>query len=121
VQNTVNSLTITLRVNLRLEPGSTVTLSGLVGTTTPDGAVALVGADAGLFADTGSLVTLDAEAGAVVTLTVAHGQVRTRDSGFRGLHHWSDWLVRRGVMQGYFERGGDCGFKFWGWGLYSRV
>ena len=36
-QNTLNTLTVTFRTNLRLEPGSTVTIAGLVGSTTIDG------------------------------------------------------------------------------------
>ncbi|KAJ1472129.1 hypothetical protein T484DRAFT_1841570, partial [Baffinella frigidus] len=70
VQNTRNTLTITLRATMRLEPGSTVTISGLVGSTTSDGAVSLAGADAGLFQ--GAVQT---GAAYLVTLTVADGQV----------------------------------------------
>ena len=70
-QNTLNTLTVTFRANLRLEPGSTVTIAGLVGSTTLDGGLSLSGADAGLF--TGAVKT-----GTLVTLTVADGQVRRR-------------------------------------------
>ena len=34
VQNTLNTLTVTFRANMRLEPGSIVSISGLVGSTT---------------------------------------------------------------------------------------
>lgn len=90
VQNTRNTLTITLRATMRLEPGSTVTISGLVGSTTSDGAVSLAGADAGLFQ--GAVQT---GAAYLVTLTVADGQVCTSDPGFwvsgvSSLHHGAD-------------------------------